>query len=95
MDTKTADIKKLWGKVQTYLELKRKKEAIDELNKGIGLLGSLTLTGVKEVSGLPIDKWKKRFWLALEENGGLSDDGYDPNNYDEGLMNFQLGAYGV
>ncbi len=50
------------------LEKAEKQAAADFLNKGIGLLGTLTQRGVDKVNGASIDRWKERFWFQLEEN---------------------------
>lgn len=71
MKNKTADIKKIWGQVTTSIELNKIQRAQDLLNKGLGLLGSLTMEGVTEIDEVTIDKWKEKFWKKLESIGGL------------------------
>lgn len=46
-------------------------ETFDALSMDlINLLGELTMSGVKEIEGLHIDKWKERCWNLIE-NAGL------------------------
>jgi hypothetical protein len=71
MGNKTADIKKLWGQVNLSIELNKIQRAQDLINKGLGLLGTMTMNGLTEVNGESLDKWKNRFWLKLDSIGGF------------------------
>ena len=72
---KTADIKKIFDQAKLCVELNRKEKAKALLNKGLGLLGTMTMGGLLEVDGFKLDKWKNRFWLKLEEIGGIESEG--------------------
>ena len=62
------NVKEIMASAKAALVKGEKEAAADFLNKGIGLLGSMTLRGVDKVDGASIDRWKERFWFQLEEN---------------------------
>ena len=66
-----ANIKKIWNRALQFESFGKTQKCQDELNKGLGLLGVLTIEGLVEIDGLKIDKWKNRFWNKLEEVGGM------------------------
>jgi hypothetical protein len=47
--------------------------ASDNLNKGIVILARLTQEGTVRTEGATVDRWKERFWFALEENNLIED----------------------
>ena len=82
MDDLGLDDKRNWNKywLKTYDELGGKSyesgnfdldELDNDLDKGIQMLGILTIEGFKTWEGLPIDLWKTRFWVLLEKAGLL------------------------
>ena len=62
------NVKEIMASAKVSLQKGEKEAAADFLNKGIGLLGTLTQRGVDKVNGASIDRWKERFWFQLEEN---------------------------
>ena len=62
------NVKQIMESAKAALVNGEKEAAADLLNKGIGLLGTLTQRGVERVDGTSIDRWKERFWFQLEEN---------------------------
>ena len=47
--------------------------ASDNLNTGIVILSRLTINGVTHTEGASVDRWKERFWQALEDNDLMED----------------------
>jgi hypothetical protein len=62
------NVKRIMESAKAALVKGEKEVAADFLNKGIGLLGTLTQRGVEKVDGASVDRWKERFWFQLEEN---------------------------
>lgn len=62
------NVKEIMASAKAALVNGEKEAASDFLNKGIGLLGTLTQRGVDKVDGASVDRWKERFWFQLEEN---------------------------
>ena len=46
----------------------------------VNILGECTLRGIKEIEGLPIDKWKDRVWNLIE-NAGLLPEYKDEDDF--------------
>jgi hypothetical protein len=65
------NVKEIMASAKAALEKGEREMAADFLNKGIGLLGTLTQKGVEKVDGATVDRWKERFWFQLEENSLL------------------------
>lgn len=67
------NVAKLMENAKAALLTGNTEAAADNLNKGIGLLGKLTLEGIQSVDGASVDRWKERFWFQLETNDLLED----------------------
>jgi len=65
------NVKEIMKNAKVCLEKGEREMAADFLNKGIGLLGTLTQRGIEKVDGATVDRWKERFWFQVEENGLL------------------------
>ena len=65
---KKVSVKELMENAKASLMNNDKEGAANFLNKGIGILGTLTMRGVEATDGASVDRWKERFWFQLEVN---------------------------
>jgi len=62
-----------YNEIKEYFKSKKydKKKLNDMCMDLIEILGELTIRGITEIEGLPMDTWRMRTWVLVEKSGNL------------------------